>query len=300
MKLIDSAERPRGWRVWGIFAWALVLFLAFHSVIAKWLSFSWTYDHYSHLVLIPFISAYLLYHSRDQLGRNVKTAVGTGSVIAVVGLTLTLVAYGYRGFLRENDYLAISIAGLITLIVAGYVGVFGRASGRAALFPLLFLYLAVPIPMFLLDHIILALQHASADLAHLLFNLTGVPVLRDGFVFVLPGVSIEVARECSGIRSSLALFILAILCSHFFLRTNGRRVALLALIFPLLILKNAARIVTLTLLAAYVNPGFLQGSLHRNGGILFFAVTMLVLALILRLLRRSEPVSATPSLVPSS
>ena len=73
----------------------------------------------------------------------------------------------------------------------------------------------IPIPEPVLDRIIYRLQAGSADVAETIFDWTNIPVLREGFVFRLPRMSIEVARECSGIRSSIALLILAILVAHF-------------------------------------------------------------------------------------
>ena len=57
---------------------------------------------------------------------------------------------------------------------------------------------------------------------------------------------------------------------------------------PLTILKNGIRIVTLSLLAIHVDPGFLTGQLHHDGGVLFFLLTLAMMAPVLAWLRRSE------------
>ncbi|MFQ5906257.1 MAG: exosortase/archaeosortase family protein, partial [bacterium] len=165
---------------------------------------------------------------------------------------------------------------------------YGTRASRVAAFPLLFLLWMVPLPEFALDKFITLLQHGSAEVAHGLFRLTGVPVFRDGLVFSLPGIDIEVAKVCSGIRSSLALIITGLLAGYLFLRTSRSRLALVTALFPLLIVKNGLRIVTLTLLAVYVDRGFLTGNLHRKGGIVFFAIALALLALLLRYLQKVE------------
>ena len=71
----------------------------------------------------------------------------------------------------------------------------------------------------------------------------------------------------------------------------GKRLLTLAAL-PLLILKNGVRIVTLTLLSAYVDPGFLTGDLHRRGGVLFFLLTLAILLVIVRLLQKWEHANA--------
>jgi exosortase len=113
-------------------------------------------------------------------------------------------------------------------------------------------------------------------------------VLRDGVVFHMPGLSIEVAPQCSGIRSSLALAITCVLAGHMFLKRGWNKALLVLAVIPITMLKNGIRIVTLTLLALYVDRGFLESSLHRDGGILFFVLALCLMAPILFLLRRSE------------
>jgi exosortase len=146
----------------------------------------------------------------------------------------------------------------------------------------------VPLPGFLLDRFISWLQVGSADVAEWVFQLSGIPILRRGLIFVLPQVSIEVAKECSGIRSTQALLITCMLAGHLFLRTNWRRAALLAAAVPVMIIKNGVRIATLTLLAVRVDPSYLTGRLHHQGGFVFFTLAMLILLPLLWLLQKTE------------
>jgi exosortase len=176
--------------------------------------------------------------------------------------------------------------------VAGFALLFGKAASRAGYFPLLFLFLMVPPPNFLLDDVIYLLQAGSAWITGALFDLLGVPVLREGFVFHLARVNIEVAKECSGIRSSMALLILALLVAHFRLRSFWKKALFLACGLFLMILKNGIRIVSLTLLAMHVDPSFLYGKLHHQGGIVFFLLSLLLLAPFLWLLQRGEVLPA--------
>ena len=59
-------------------------------------------------------------------------------------------------------------------------------------------------------------------------------------------------------------------------------------VFPLAMLKNGIRIVSLSLFATYVDPGFLTGRLHHEGGIVFFLLTLAMMAPLLLFLRNSE------------
>jgi exosortase len=153
---------------------------------------------------------------------------------------------------------------------------------------LLFLVFAIPIPEPLLSKIIFLLQKGSSDVAEVFFRLGGVPYLRQGFVFELPGVAIRVAEECSGIRSTLALLITTVLAGHLFLRSPWKKLLLCLAVVPLAILKNGLRIMALSTLAIYVDPDFLYGDLHKHGGIVFFLVVLVPLALLLKWLQRGE------------
>jgi exosortase len=158
----------------------------------------------------------------------------------------------------------------------------------------------VPVPGQFVESVIGFLQVQSANLSYRLFLLLGVPVLRDGFVLKVPGVNIEVAKECSGINSSIALLILMIIFAHETLHSNWRRVLLILLTIPLSILKNAIRIVTLTMLSIRVDPGFLTGRLHHEGGFVFFLITLGLVFPIWKLLKMTEKPprqSATPATV---
>jgi exosortase len=152
----------------------------------------------------------------------------------------------------------------------------------------LFLLLMIPLPTVALDSIVLALQKGSAVVTYALFKLFGVPVFWQHFKFLLPGVEIEIAEECSGIRSSLALFITSLVAGHVFLQSTWRRVAFSLFTVPVVIFKNAVRIVTISCLGVYVDPGFLHGQLHRYGGLPFSLVSLAILVPFLLLLQTGE------------
>jgi exosortase len=156
------------------------------------------------------------------------------------------------------------------------------------MFPFLFLLLIVPIPAVLLDKIVFALQKGSAEMVDVLFRVAGTPVFRQGLRFSLPGIDIEIARECSGIRSSSALLIVGMLAGQVFLRASWRKVCLSLCTVPIVIFKNALRIVTLSWLGVYVNRGFLSGRLHHSGGLFFALLALGIILPILFVLQKSE------------
>ena len=146
----------------------------------------------------------------------------------------------------------------------------------------------------------MVLQRASAEVTYLLFRLVGTPVFRQGFQFSLPGFDIEVARECSGIRSTIALLITALVLSYLFLRSGWRRASFVILTIPIAIFKNALRIASMSWLGIYVSKDYLYGDVHRYGGLPASAMALLLLIPTLLLLQRSEQRRLAQSTHPTS
>lgn len=152
---------------------------------------------------------------------------------------------------------------------------------------------ARPLPDGVVNWIIEGLQNTSASASQALFRLAQVPVARQGVILSIPGLDIEVAHECSSIRSSTMLIVLTLLLAHLFLRSNWRKVLLVLAAIPLSILKNAVRIFTIAELATRVDPAYLDGNLHRHGGVVFLGFSVLLIVLLLWLLRKGELRMAT-------
>jgi len=267
---------------------AALLVAAFQSPLAALIRVTFQQENSSYICLIPFISTFLLIRERQTIFSQLETHWCAGSGLILFGTLLY--AFGLRDFVTAstNDRLSVEIFAMIVTWFGGFVLCYGLRAFRMALFPALFLCLTVPLPDVVLNPVISWLQTGSAEVSYAGFQFVGVPVFRIGFLFSLPGVTIEVARECSGIHSSLALLITALLAGHLFLRTARTRIILILVAVPLLIVKNGIRIVTLALLSIYVDPSFLTGSLHHQGGIVFFLVALGFLAFALRSLQHLE------------
>jgi exosortase len=184
--------------------------------------------------------------------------------------------------------LALGIASLVACWIGLVIWIYGVDAFSQLRFPLLFLLLMIPIPHVVVDKCILALQAASAETTRLLFLLAGVPVLKDGFVLSLPEMDIEVAKQCSGIRSALMLLLSGLVLSHIYLRELWTKVLFVVAVVPFAIAKNAVRIFTLSMLGVHVNPSFLYGNLHRNGGVVFFILALTCMMILLIMLRQAE------------
>jgi len=273
---------------WLLFSvWIVVSSVLFAKPLIALVRLSLTNDNASHLILIPFLTAGLLFIERRTIFNNLSFDPG-GGIFLFLSVIIAISVRWAGDKLIPDLRLTSNVVAVILLWIAGFAFSFGKAAVKSAHFSLLFLFLTVPLPNFLLERVISLLQSGSAEIADVLFNLTGVPVLREGLVFHLPGVNIEVARECSAIRSTMALFILALPVVHYGLHSLWKKLFFLTCAFFMMVLKNGIRIVTLSLLAVYVDPNFLFGTLHRDGGIVFFLLGLLLLLPVLLLLQRGE------------
>jgi exosortase len=218
--------------------------------------------------------------------------------MGIIGLGVIFYSIGLSQIsrLNQNDYLSIVTLSSVIVWIGGFVLFYGLEAFGKAIFPLMFLFFIVPLPTFLLEKVISILQEWSAGATFILFQLSGVPVLREGFIFHLPNLSIEVAKQCSGIHSGIALFITSIIAGKLFLATGWRKGILTLSVFPTTIIKNGLRIVTLSLLGNNLDERILSSPLHRQGGIPFFFLAVSFLLAVLWLLRRSERRKAKPSI----
>jgi exosortase len=283
------------WLIYGL--WTLLCGLIFLKPLKILAQYALHNDNASHILLVPAIVAWLLHADRSKISR-------TCAFDYLPALLFVVPAVLLGGLALRFPLAPLSIGSLILFLAAGYIAVFGRVSAKQTWFPFAFLAFAIPLPEALLNRFIYALQYASAAVAGWIFDWSGVPVLREGFIFHLPGLSIEVAKECSGIRSSIALVLLALLVAHFAFNSIWKKAVFVFAGLLMMAVKNGVRIATLTILAKYVDPDFLFGRLHHEGGIVFFLIGLGLLAPLYWLLRRGEkelPVlAATHPTVPRS
>lgn len=247
-----------------------------------------TDDTYSHIPLIPIVSGFLIYTNRQRIFSSVQRSWSLGVFLALPGIVSLWLSQSNIWEFSSANRPTFLVCGFVLIWMALFAAFFGGAAFRAARFPFFFLLFAIPIPKPALSNLVWLLQAGSANAAAGIYKLIGVPFVREGFVFGLPGVTIRVAEECSGIRSALALLITTVLAAHLWIKSKASTVALWVLAFPVAIVKNGMRIVTLSCLAVYVDPSFLYGRLHRYGGIPFFLLDLIMMGIAFHVALRLE------------
>ena len=276
-----------GRKRWAAFAGLIVL-----SLILWWHSLSTTLrlaldsEAHTHILLIVPLSCALIYLNKDAAKAHYKSSLVVGIPILAAALLLAAIAAWQSG--SEGTRLSLSILALVFWWMGSVMLCFGLQTFRSFLFPLCFLLLAVPLPESVLNRIVEFLQYQSAVAARVLFRAVGVPVTQDGIMLSIPTLDIEVARECSSIRSSMMLVMTTMVLAHLFLRSWWRQLLLVLVTIPLSVMKNGLRIFTIAELGTRIDRGFLNGKLHHQGGILFFGVAVVGVIGLLWILRRTE------------
>jgi exosortase C (VPDSG-CTERM-specific) len=274
-------------RFGGLAGYVCLIVLIFMQPLIRLMSYSFQSHLNSHILLVPLIVGYLLVVQRRQLVQ-MHSSIGGAILVVVIGLAALGVRSWWWDTLSTNDELALVALAVVSLIVAGAFLFLGARWMLSAAFPMSFLVFAVPMPDGMVNWLELASVRASADVAASLFRVTATPLLREGNVFGLPGIVLEVARECSGIRSSWVLFLTSLLASHLVLDARWRRIAFVAFVIPLAIVRNGFRILVIGLLCVHVGPQMIDSPIHHQGGPLFFALSLGPLFLLLWWLRRRE------------
>jgi exosortase len=267
---------------------SILSFALFRLPLATLLSVSFLDDRYTHVLVIPLISACLVYFGRKSIFVEPRYCLSWGVPLLLLGVVFFWMIQRSVSFSDQNDYLFCAVFSLVCVWVAGFVVSYGTKALRAARFPLSFLILMVPMPTFLLDWTAGALQIGSAETTHALFRLVRVPVDWAGLGFSLAGWHFEIAKECSGIHSTLILFVTGILAGHLFLRSIWGKLCFSAITVLVAIFKNAVRIVTIACLTVYVDESFHNSWLHRKGGVVFAAFALAILVPSLLALQKAE------------
>jgi exosortase C (VPDSG-CTERM-specific) len=278
-----------------------ILLLCFSLPLFQVLAFALKSELFSYIILVPVISGYLCWIGRAEFS-SAAPPLPPGWAVAfwMGGLAVLMLAVQLL-FSRDRpapvDYLALAMYAFVLLLVGFACYFLGRQTLRAFAFPLGFLVFLAPFPLVMQTGIETVLQHGSSIVAQTFFELAGMPVYRSGTFFQLPNFSMEVAPECSGIRSTLALFLTSLVAGQLFLRSRWKRVVLALIVFPLALVRNGFRVFVIGELCVRIGPEMINSWIHRHGGPVFFALSLVPFFLILYGMYKSElpALNAPPS-----
>jgi exosortase len=271
---------------WLPYAIVAVLLAALYYRVAIKLVYDWaTISDYSHGPLVPFFAAFLVWDKRKAISATPIKQSWAGIPLVLFGIVvLILGVYGVELFTARMSFLLL-LTGIIWTLC-------GWAMVRELRFPLLVLVLAIPFPAIVFNQITFPLQLFASRISSEILPLLGVPVLLEGNVIRLPVMPLEVAEACSGIRSLMSLFTLAVFYGYFLEKTTARRVILALASIPIAVTANVVRIVGTGLCVQYWDPDKALGFFHEFSGWVIFVISLGCLYLVHRAMRFILPVKA--------
>jgi exosortase C (VPDSG-CTERM-specific) len=295
-ELIDppeiSATQPNGQqapaaerRLWIFGGFVLLLCLAFLKPLGEWVRFSLAEERNSYLLIVPLITGYLIWTKRRDLRQPLRSSVPSAVCAALLGAA----AFGISMSVADPiNRLGLEIFAFLSFVLAGCFAFVGTARMREIAFPLSFLVFALPVAPAVAGPIEIFLQYTSAEVAYWMLAALQTPMLREGLDFLLPGISLHVAQECSGYNSSFALLVVSTVAGYMFLKSPLKRTFLSAVVIPLAILRNGFRITTIALLCVHVDPAMIHSYIHHHGGPIFFALSLIPFFMLLWWMRKTE------------
>jgi len=241
-------------------AWIVACFGSTAATMVRTWANTETYAH--GFVVVP-ISAWLLWRMRERVGAMVpEPSWRAVPLIAATGLGWLL---GQTGTVN-----VVSQAAFVGMLVLTVPALLGWRVARAIMFPLAFLFFAVPAGDFLLP----ALMDGTANFTVAALRATGVPVYREAFLLVLPTGSWSIIEACSGIRYLIASVMVGTLFAYLTYRKTSRRLAFVGVAIVVPIVANWLRAYMIVMLGHLSNNRIATGVDHLVYGWIFFGIVM--------------------------
>ena len=245
---------------------------------------------YSHGFLVAPLSVYFAWEHKRELARVEIEGSWWGLVPLVLGVAaLSIGRLGVELTAMRSGFV-LSLIGMVLLL-------FGREIFRILTFPLLFLFLMVPLPQSLVNVVAFPLQLMAAGAAVEALQRLGIPALVEGNIIHLADAKLFVADACSGLRSLMALLTLGVVFAYFFRKNNVERLVLIASTIPIAIFVNAVRVALTGILTHHYGEDMATGVIHEFQGMITFSVAFVLLLLeasLIGWIRRDRGARLTP------
>jgi exosortase A len=244
----------------------LALGLFYADTVSTMVGIWYRSETFAHAFLVPPISAWLVWRQRAQLA----CLKPQPRPWLLWGVAATAAAWLLADLVNINSATQMA---WMTMFVLSVPAVLGFAVASAILFPLLFLYFAVPVGEFMLPY----MMEWTADFTVYALRLSGIPVFREGLQFVIPSGSWSVIEACSGVRYLIASFMVGTLFAYLNYRSTKRRVIFIIASLLIPIVANWLRAYMIVMLGHLSGNTIAVGVDHLIYGWVFFGVVVMLM-----------------------
>lgn len=235
-------------------------------------------SYYSHGILVPLISALLIWQKRHAL-KNIKIETSPlGMRLFTAGIILHVLSVVFRVYFTSGFSMILVIAGFI-------LSVYGRKFFKEISFPVIFLIFMVPLPLVTVINISFQMKLLSAMMASAVLNFINIPAIQQGSYIRMEHASIIVEDVCSGLRSLIALMALGALFAYWMKSRMVNRVFLFFTSIPIALVTNMVRIICLAIISEFFGPQYVTGSVENFFGLSVFVLAFLLLSGVEKLLK---------------
>lgn len=265
---IDGLRRGVSWpKASALVLGGLLLLLALFwhtavSIVAIWARS----ETFTHGFLIVPIVVYLIWLKRKALTAVAPQPSYMGLAL-LAGAGIVWLVSNVAGVLVFEQF------GFVAMIPAFVLTVLGWRVARVILFPLSFLFLAVPFG----EIFIPPMMTFTADFTVGALQLTGIPVYREGTFFSIPSGNWSVVEACSGLRYLIASFTLGTLYAYLTYRSAFRRTVFVVLSILVPIIANGMRAYLIVMIGHLSNMQLAVGIDHLIYGWIFFGIVIILL-----------------------
>ncbi len=258
-----------------ILFWLALFAPIFPGMVQEWLSNS---DN-SHGFIVPIIAGYFAWDRKDRLNLAAVSSSWHGCVVLFFALVLYVLSYAGGLAFPARFAMILSLFGLIWCVL-------GNDIVRIMTFPVLFLLFMIPVPYSLINVVSGPLQLFATKISANLISVCSIPVFREGNMLYFVNTQLEVAEACSGIRSLIALSMLAVAFASVSHAGWKKKATMILLAVPIALIANIIRVSGTGILAHFFGDKVARGFLHEFSGIAIFILGFVVLFGIFTLINR--------------
>lgn len=227
-------------------------------------------SYYSHGILIPFVTGFLIWQKRKELAAITPARSPWGIPVIIVGMLIHIVSTLFRIYFTSGFSMLIVFVGLILFF-------YGSKVLKKILFPIMFLIFMIPVPMVVISNISFKMKLLAARIAALMLNNMGLAAIQEGSIIKMRYTQVVVDDVCSGLRSLISLGALGSIFAYWMDGAMWRRVLLFLSTIPIAIATNVARIIFLASVSEIWGSEYADGFVHDASGFMVFALAFVLL-----------------------
>ena len=227
-------------------------------------------SYYSHGILVPFVTGYLIWQKRDELMKIAPQSSPFGLVLIVAGLIIHVLSSILRIYFSSGFSMLVVIVGII-------LHFFGKDILRKILFPVAFLFFMMPLPLVVIVNISFKMKIFAAKIAAYLLNEMGLRAVREGSIIKMPHTHVIVEDVCSGLRSLISLAALGSIFAYWLNGPIYKRMFLFLMTIPIAIVTNVCRVVFLASVSEIWGSQYAGGFVHDASGFMVFGLAFILL-----------------------